>query len=91
MDDTGKIFDTSDGIDVEAHLLAPGGITVLQMENLPAPAQQMIISLIVERVIARRVAQNIHNVALDVLVVLDEAQLVLSRKAARTAVEGGIG
>ncbi len=81
LDDSGAVFDTCDGVEVLDHLLSPGGITVLQMESLPAPAQQLIIALVVERIIASRVARNVHNVALEVLVVLDEAQLVLSRKA----------
>lgn len=81
LDDSGAVFDTCDGVEVLDHLLSPGGITVLQMETLPDPAQQFIIALVVERIIASRVAQNVHNVALEVLVVLDEAQLVLSRKA----------
>ena len=81
LEDTGKVFDTSDGIDIELHMLSPGSVSVLQMETLPAPAQQMIISLGVERIIAKRVADNVHNAPLDVLVVLDEAQLILSKKA----------
>ncbi|MCB9852827.1 MAG: hypothetical protein H6819_07005 [Phycisphaerales bacterium] len=81
LNDSGVVFDTCDGVEVLDHLLAPGGITVLQMETLPAPAQQFIIALVVERIVASRVARNVHNVALEVLVVLDEAQLVLSRKA----------
>jgi hypothetical protein len=81
LEDTGAVFDTCDGIDVEQQILTPGGVTVLQMETLPAPAQQMIISLTVERIIARRVAANVHNPCLEVLVVLDEAQQVLSRRA----------
>lgn len=81
LEDTGTVFDTCDGIDVDQHMLAPGGATVLQMETLPAPAQQMIISLTVERIIAKRVAANVHNPGLEVLIVLDEAQQILSRKA----------
>ena len=88
LEDTGIVFNTCDGIDIEQHLLVPGGITVLQMETLPTPAQQLIISLGVERLIARRVAANIHNPPLGVLVVLDEAQLVLSRKADWEAANG---
>jgi hypothetical protein len=88
LEDTGSVFDTCDGIDVDRHMLVPGGVTVLQMETLPAPAQQMIISLTVERIIARRVAANVHNPRLQVLIVLDEAQQILSRKADWEAANG---
>jgi len=81
LEDSGRVFDTCDGIDVDEHFLAPGGITVLRMETLPAPAQQVVISLVVDRIIAARAARNIHNVPLEVLVVMDEAQQILSRRA----------
>jgi len=81
LEDTGRAFDTCDGVDVEDHLLKSGGIAVLQMEDLPAPAQQLISTLSIERIIARRVAAHVHNVPLQVLIILDEAQQVLSRKS----------
>lgn len=81
LEDSGRVFDTCDGIDVDGHFLAPGGITVLRMETLPAPAQQVLISLVVDRIIAARAARNLHNVPLEVLIVMDEAQQVLSRRA----------
>lgn|GEM_PF-6140620 len=81
LEDTGTVFDTCDGIDFEKHMLSPGSIVVPQMETLPASAQQMIISLSVERIIAKGIAQNVHNTTLKTLVILDEAQQVLSRKA----------
>lgn len=81
LEDTGNVFDTSDGVDLEQDLLSPGAIAVVQMETLPAPAQQVITCLGVERIIAGRVARNIHNPPLKVLVVLDEAQQILSKKA----------
>lgn len=81
LEDSDRVFDTCDGIDVDEHFLTPGGITVLRMETLPAPAQQVVISLVVDRIIAARAARNLHNVPLDVLVVMDEAQQVLSRRA----------
>lgn len=88
LDDSGRVFDTADGIDVDDHLLSPGGITVLRMETLPAPAQQVIISLVIERMISMRVARNVHNVPLEILVIIDEAQQVLSRRADFEAANG---
>lgn len=81
LEDSGTVFDTADGVDVEQNLLVPGGVTVLQMETLPVPAQQLIISSTIERIVSRRTAAQVHNPGLRVLVVLDEAQQVLSRKA----------
>jgi hypothetical protein len=81
LEDSGRTFDTSDGVDVDQHLLTPGGVTVLQLETLPTPAQQLIIALLVERLIATRSAANVHNPGLRVLIILDEAQQVLSHKA----------
>ncbi len=88
LDDAGTIFDTADGIDLETHLLTPGSLVVLGMATLPVPAQQLIISLCVERLVQRRIATNVHNVPLQVLVVLDEAQLVLGVKADRESSAG---
>jgi len=88
LDDTGEIFDTSDGIDIDAHMLTPGGIFVLQMETLDVPAQQVIISLIVMYIIHARIARNVRNPPLEVLIVLDEAQLVLSLAADRASANG---
>ncbi|MBP7935819.1 MAG: DUF87 domain-containing protein [Phycisphaerae bacterium] len=88
LEDTGSVFDTSDGIDLDTHLLSPGGIAVVQLDTLPVSAQQFIISLSIERIIRTRAARNIHNAGLEVLVVLDEAQLVLSQAADRASTNG---
>jgi len=81
LDDTGKIFDCSQGgIDI-MQMTTPGGIFVIQMQDLPVEAQQFIISIVTEHIIDGRVARNIHNVPLQVLLVLDESQLVLSSSA----------
>lgn len=61
LDDTGRVFDTADGVDLHDHLLAQGGIVVLQIDSLPVSAQQLIGSLSVERVIRSQNANNIHN------------------------------
>lgn len=86
--DSGRALDTSDGIDIET-LLKPGSVTVLQMENLPSPAQQVLISIITERILARRTVGSRPASGLEVLIVLDEAQLVLSR-AADSESENGV-
>jgi hypothetical protein len=88
LDDTGPIFDTADGTDLYKHLRSPGGIAVVQLDTMPVSAQQLIISLGVERIIQAQKARNVHNTELQVLVVLDEAQLVLSQAADRASANG---
>ena len=38
LEDTGRAFDTCDGIDVEQHLMSPGGIRNSTSENRPSVA-----------------------------------------------------
>ncbi len=80
LDDTGRTFDTSDGIDA-AQMTTQGGIFVMQMHDLPVEAQQFIMSVVVEYVVDERIARNVHNAHLDTLIIVDEAQLVLSSAA----------
>lgn len=88
LDDTGSVFDTCDGTSLDEHLLCPGGIAVAQLDTTPVPAQQLIISLGIERIIQAQKAKNVHNTELQVLVILDEAQLVLSQSADHASANG---
>ncbi len=88
LDDTGDVLNTCDGIGIERDMLTAGGIFVIGMETTPVPAQQLLISLLIEHVIAARIARNVHNRPMEVMVVLDEAQLVLSRASDQASANG---
>ena len=88
LNDSGSSFDTADGVDADQHLLAPGGICVLQLYTRPVSVQQFIGSIIIERIVQSRIARNVHNTPLEVLIVLDEAQLILSHAADYRSAQG---